>query len=119
MPIHYLFTPSSIDKLHLHYTSQLRKRVNTEEHEEPEKRPSRHHHHHNNQHHHHQQQSQSIHSFWPVGTRVVTIYGVGNVTGLNKETGIHEVTLAYGRGYFPLATIVGAESLSNNALDVI
>lgn len=115
MPIHYLFSPSSVDKLQLHYTSQLRKKVNIEEHEEPERRTSRH---------QYQQQlqqqllQQSIHAFWPIGTRVVTIYGVGYVTGFNKETEIHEVSLSYGKGYFPLATIVGAESLSNNALEV-
>ena len=117
MPIHYLFSPSSVDKLHLHHTSQLRKKGNSEDHEEPsERRMSRHQH--QQQLLHQQQQLLSTHIFWPIGTRVVTIYGVGNVTGLNKETGIHEVALSYGRGYFPLATIVGAESLSNNALDV-
>eukprot|EP00604_Paraphysomonas_vestita_P001995 CAMPEP_0174819802 /NCGR_PEP_ID=MMETSP1107-20130205/3223_1 /TAXON_ID=36770 /ORGANISM="Paraphysomonas vestita, Strain GFlagA" /LENGTH=738 /DNA_ID=CAMNT_0016033931 /DNA_START=1300 /DNA_END=3516 /DNA_ORIENTATION=+ len=117
MPVHYLFSPSSIDKLQLHYSSQVRKRINIEEHEEPERRTSRHQHQQQLQ----QQQllQQTAHSFWPIGTRVVTIYGVGYVTGLNKETEIHEVTLSYGKGYFPLATIVGAESLSNNALEAI
>jgi hypothetical protein len=109
MPIHSLFSPSSIDKLQTHF-SLLKKA--TGEREETDRRTTR-----------HEAQSQllqqySSHVFWPIGTRVVTVYGTGPVVSFDRETGIHEVLLSYGRGFFSIATIVGAESLSNNALEV-
>jgi hypothetical protein len=109
MPIHYLFSPASVDKLQIHY-SNLKKA--SSEREDTDRRTTR-----------HEAQNQLLHQysshvFWPIGTRVVTVYGTGYVMNHNRDTGIHEVNLSYGRGYFSVATIVGAESLSNNALEV-
>jgi hypothetical protein len=109
MPIHYLFSPASVDKLQIHY-SNLKKA--SSEREDTDRRTTR-----------HEAQNQLLHQysshvFWPIGTRVVTVYGTGYVMNHNRVTGIHEVNLSYGRGYFSVATIVGAESLSNNALEV-
>lgn len=107
MPVHYMFSASAVDKLQSHYTSQ--KRTNDER-DESDRRTTRHEAH---------QQQQTNYAFWPIGTRVVTVYGTGYVVGINRNTGIHEVNLGYGRGFFSIATIVGAESLSNNSLDAI
>lgn len=110
MPVHYMFSASVVDKLQSHYSS-LKK--THDEKEDSDRRTTRH---------ETQTQLQQQHAgygFWPIGARVVTVYGTGYVVGINRNTGIHEVNLAYGRGYFSVATIVGAESLSNNSLEAI
>lgn len=55
---------------------------------------------------------------WLVGTRVLTLYGVGIVRGCNPTTGMHEVELSYGKSYLHYGSILGAESLSHASLEV-
>jgi hypothetical protein len=55
---------------------------------------------------------------WPVGTRVLTSYGVGTVSAFNEKTKMHEVQLSFGKSYLPMDSIIGAESLSAKALEV-
>lgn len=56
---------------------------------------------------------------FPVGARVVTQYGAGNVLSFNKTSGMHEVQLSFGVSYLPSTAIIGTESLSPSALAAI
>lgn len=56
---------------------------------------------------------------WLVGTRVLTLYGVGIVRKCTPSTGMHEVQLSYGISYLHYGSILGAESLSHASLEVL
>jgi len=56
---------------------------------------------------------------WPIGTLVLTLYGIGSVKNCDQNTGIHEVQLSFGKSYLPYSSILGAESLSEAATEKI
>jgi hypothetical protein len=113
MPIHFLFTASSVDKLQQHYHASVIAAAASaaavapsasssgaaagsgDGPSQPHTKSSRTTRHDTQQQLHQQHApSSSTHVFWPVGTRVVTVYGTGTVMAINKTTGIHEVSLS-------------------------
>lgn len=94
MPIHFLFTGSSVDKLQQHYSAAAEagadKKSKGVEEKDRENSDHRRTTRHDTQ--VQLQISSSAHVFWPIGTRVVTVYGTGSVVGIDKVTGIHEVS---------------------------
>lgn len=56
---------------------------------------------------------------WAIGTMVLTLYGVGKVTGFRSGDGMHSVRLPFGDAYMRSSCILGAEQLSPAALQAI
>lgn len=56
---------------------------------------------------------------WPIGTSVLTFYGVGTVTGFRAEDSMHSVRLPFGIAYMRPSCILGSEELSNAAMAAI
>ena len=56
---------------------------------------------------------------WPVGTKIITIFGSGKVMGYRGSDGCYQVQLPFGVGYLRPSVILGAEELSAQALSHI
>ncbi len=56
---------------------------------------------------------------WAPGTRVLTLYGAGEVRGFRAADGSYEVELPFGRGSLRPSAVVGPEDLAPTALKAI
>jgi paired amphipathic helix protein Sin3a len=56
---------------------------------------------------------------WPIGSSVLTFYGVGTVTGYRAEDSMHSVRLPFGIAYMRPSCILGSEELSVPAMAAI
>lgn len=55
---------------------------------------------------------------WPIGTRIVTMYGSGRVEGYRVQDKMYQVQLPFGLASLQGSTIIGAEELSVSSLKV-
>ena len=56
---------------------------------------------------------------WSVGTRVLCVYGTGEVLDYRPSDGVYRVRLPYGTAYLNCSAIIGAEQLPPQALHAI
>ena len=56
---------------------------------------------------------------YPVGMKVLTLYGSGTVLSFRTDDNTYQVQLPYGIGYLRPSVVIGAEELSINALEAI
>lgn len=56
---------------------------------------------------------------WEIGTKVLTLFGTGIITGYRLTDRMHSVKMPFGVAYMRSSSIVGAEQLSSAALEAI
>lgn len=56
---------------------------------------------------------------YQIGTKVLTLFGSGEVIGFRTSDNTYEIQLPYGIGYLRPSVVLGAEELSVNALEAI